>query len=938
MSHIYELTLINGEFDEERRIDVWSEWWRSIKENRLFLLTPIFAIVTFVFIGWLLGIWRLWKVVRSLRRGSTNPNDNTPRRLLDESQIPRPTYGDYGFDDQVKKAAQYRFSVVIERLRRGDSVEEIANEYFQSYKVWRNIMKSKGPFNPTIEDLWIFFLIKVACGYFRTDTPSFFNYLLHKALQMKDNRVGDFIREQYEIWFTILNLTMATFKGGVPPFTKYAQLIPDDYIFNTDDLEEMFRTKRFVDFYDSLMNRKQIYEILINKLLVRVKNLKEAIDRLVDTYGGENKLRIKRKLIKMQEYKDFINFIKKEWRKENPLFYKTYPDLVGIRALGIKGGLHALRNFYVPIAFFVQLTVVGLALALLMKGILFNFFTLVTLVAFEFVLWYGGRKGLNLYLSYSFKRRVRIKKDMMPTRPDEGYSKVPVPLKLKIFRFLFWMTFAAIKIIWNAHLFNYFLIAYRELKGAVWLSTLGLNFNFLLIVALWFPFILFFFLDCFSIYYLLKAIVGYLYGKYLGLGIIKRGRYWDLGSIKGKRFPWYRKIDKESKFMIDLIKDKFIPKELNLNEDQKVVVVAEIINMILSTLLEEDMIDKSEFEANRWMVARREGDNFLEGKVRIPESFFDFDNKKIRDRISVFLNSLLMDIPELPVWEKIKPITVLVPVAQREAIVYSYEELDRLLNTGVTRLTYLITRYPDEWHKFIERMRREDKVNVEELERMQSLKLGDSLGKVNEELEWEIRLWASYRFQPFVRTLRGWMHYVEVLRLYARITHPEWGKKQIDDEVNKKFQFLWIINYAGLAKNNPAKAKDIERLVKYYYDKYHYLIDITYYNREGSFWYNFVVRLAPSVGQIRNIYKIKLMKEHPLLGQGKPGQQAYALGFVRGEIIFTTDVNQDFYIEQTLKIPHFLTLFDKRKNTAIIGFPEDIFTDTYSLIGKFAAF
>ena len=71
--------------------------------------------------------------------------------------------------------------------------------------------------------------------------------------------------------------------------------------------------------------------------------------------------------------------------------------------------------------------------------------------------------------------------------------------------------------------------------------------------------------------------------------------------------------------------------------------------------------------------------------------------------------------------------------------------------------------------------------------------------------------------------------------------------------------------------------------------------------------------------------------------QGKPGYQAMVRRFARNEHIMSIDINQDFYAAQTMAIPQLLARFDAEDSDklALIGYPEDIFTGTFSTIGRF---
>ncbi|MCM8774456.1 MAG: hypothetical protein NC820_06970, partial [Candidatus Omnitrophica bacterium] len=939
ITHDNKLTLKKGEFKDERRIGINEEYKKSLLANKNLVLIPILGFVSLIFIGWLLSAGRWLRIKMNLAKNKNSPtNSTTIAPPPNNDQIPQPTYNYYGFDDQIARSARHKFSVIISRLKRGDSLEDIIKEYFESYLVWRKeVLKLTDNFNPSLEDLWLFFLLQQGSIYFHNDTPSFFNYLLYKAIQFnhknEGNKIGELVRKEVERWYTILNLTLSNFKG-IGPFADTSQLVPYQYIFNIDDLEELFRTKEFIDFYDrfSEENRERLYGDLIRDLKDKVEKLIAKIKELNDKYGKDDKSHIKNKVLKTDEYKEYIEFLKKEWSEgreisdgtKKPLFYKTYSDTVG-GIFGWKGWLHSFRNSY-PFVFFIgQVTLLALVIALCLKGTLFSLSTISVIIGLETTLLWG-KKGLDEII----KRIEKLPSHPIPIRPDKGYKKSKVSLGLKIFRWAFWITLAGLKLGWNIIVWKYLTIGLSELWGSSWTTPLlGINLNLILIAGLLLPFALFFFLDTFSIFYLMESVVGYIYGKYLGLGIVKEGRI--LGIMK---------IENARETFIKLIQERFIPEELSLNEEQKEVVVAEIINLILTILREEDMITDEELIDNKWEIKRDNPENFFGAKVTPPKSFFSVKNYKIRKRISVFLNSLFMDMPKMPLWEKIKSLTSMPPVGPAETIVYSYKELDKKLDTGLTVLTYLISRYPDLWKNFIERIKRENKANTQEIERMQNLKLGEQLGTVNEELEWEIRRWASLRFQPFLRTLNGLMHYVAVLKLYAKINHPDWSREKINEEINEKFQLLWgHQGYGDFVAKNDAKAQETIRLAQEYYKKYGFLIDIAYVQkRADGYFYSVLARINPQTNNIEDVFAVKLCKELPTISEGKPANQTHTRRFARGEAIMTIDINQDFYVEQAFKLPHLLSTFDEDKDIAIVGYPEDIFTDDYSWIGKFHAF
>ncbi|MFA5187444.1 MAG: hypothetical protein WC551_13275, partial [Patescibacteria group bacterium] len=993
------LILRNGNFEDESMFD--RKTLEPIFKYWQYVVIPVAGFIGMMVLGVFLGRARVNRLVNSLtRKGSSGraSAERTGEPVAGTADVDagRPSFADYGFDEQIVLAARHKFAVIESRLERGESPQVVIDEYFQAYRVWREtVWGDKVPQPMTIEDLWLFFLVNVGAGYFHSDTPALFNYFLHKAVTLRDNTVGSIIREEYERWYKILSLTLTAFKG-IGPTGEYSNIVPYQELFSIDDLEEMFRTPKFVKYYDGMERADRVdqYNALIERMKPVSANLVNKLKELdrkygVDSYidskkkweneikrinedikkagtsspasinqlkvelaiakasskqaekhennlGKTDRVDIKKKLAGTAEFKEFKKFFHGEWSKDKPLLFKTYPDTIGYRGMwDVAGWLHTLRNFYQPVSIISGVILVALFAVLLFGGKI----TLVQLglvaIAIAAINW-TIKKGLDLALKRSLDKKVKTSAYGRPVRPDTGYQKAPTPLKTRLFRIGFWTALIAIKIVWNYIVFNFALLAHYELAGAAWV-VLGLNINGLLIFGLWAPFALFFLLDTFSLFYLFEAVVGHIYGKHLGLGIIKsEGKKEALRKIRVANEAGH------DDFLVALIKKRFVPAELRLTPQQQDVVVAEIVNLTLDNLLIEDGITLEEYNRNKWGIARN-GNDFFEATVTPAKDFFsDFRNEKIRLRMYRHLNSLLMDMPDMPVWEKIRTLTMLIPVGPGEGFVYEYQgELEKQENTGLTALTYLISRNPDKWENFINRMEREGKASQEELERMGKLKLRENLGKrlgdVNPQLEWEIRLWGSCEFQPFVRTLRGVMHYAQVLRLYARMNHPEWSDERISEEVQKKFQMLWGHQaYADYKKDKHPRAHETLLLVQYFYEKAGYLIDIASLPKRDGFLWSVLSRYDPASGDIKDIYTIKLTEDFPIVSEGKPGNQTHTRRYARGEVVMTLDINQDFYVEQTMKIPHLLTLMDDPE-VGIVGYPEDIFTDDYSLIGKFHA-
>ena len=81
---------------------------------------------------------------------------------------------------------------------------------------------------------------------------------------------------------------------------------------------------------------------------------------------------------------------------------------------------------------------------------------------------------------------------------------------------------------------------------------------------------------------------------------------------------------------------------------------------------------------------------------------------------------------------------------------YNREQLRTENEDGVSIIFYLQNIYLDDWLNFIEHMRGQGLKNPEELQT---------------DREVELRLWASYRGQTLVRTVKGMMYYYKALKM-----------------------------------------------------------------------------------------------------------------------------------------------------------------------------
>ena len=127
-------------------------------------------------------------------------------------------------------------------------------------------------------------------------------------------------------------------------------------------------------------------------------------------------------------------------------------------------------------------------------------------------------------------------------------------------------------------------------------------------------------------------------------------------------------------------------------------------------------------------------------------------SKEAKRRLTFFVNSLFMDIPNSPNMQDMMSWNVMTPFYS-EDVTYNKSDLTKTEKTlGVSVLLYLQTLYKADWQHFVERMKITDEGQI------WSKKYVD-----------EVRRWASLRAQTLSRTVSGMMLNEKALRLLARL-------------------------------------------------------------------------------------------------------------------------------------------------------------------------
>ncbi|XP_057954435.1 callose synthase 3 [Malania oleifera] len=347
--------------------------------------------------------------------------------------------------------------------------------------------------------------------------------------------------------------------------------------------------------------------------------------------------------------------------------------------------------------------------------------------------------------------------------------------------------------------------------------------------------------------------------------------------------------------------------------------------------------------------------------LTVKESAMDVpSNLEARRRISFFSNSLFMDMPAAPKVRNMLSFSVLTPYYTEE-VLFSSSELEVPNEDGVSILFYLQKIFPDEWKNFLERV----KCSEEEL-------------RESEDLEEELRLWASYRGQTLTKTVRGMMYCRKALELQAFLDMAEHeelmaGYKSIELNTEEQpegkrlwtscqavadMKFTYVVScqqYGIQKRSGDPHAQDILKLMnKYPSLRVAYIDEVEEANQDRSkrgankkLYYSALVKAAMpksinSSEPVQNldqvIYRIRLPGP-AILGEGKPENQNHAIIFTRGEGLQTIDMNQDNYMEEALKMRNLLQEFLKKHDgvrfPTILGLREHIFTGSVSSLAWF---
>lgn len=311
----------------------------------------------------------------------------------------------------------------------------------------------------------------------------------------------------------------------------------------------------------------------------------------------------------------------------------------------------------------------------------------------------------------------------------------------------------------------------------------------------------------------------------------------------------------------------------------------------------------------------------LHGLVACHPDDVEPKSKEVRRRLTFFVNSLFMDMPNAPSIHDMFSWNVMTPYYS-EDVMYNKGDLEKKNDElGVSTLLYLQTLFRGDWDNFLER------VNIKDPQKIWSKKILN-----------QTRIWASLRAQTLYRTVHGMMYYEKAMRLLANLERMD--DSTVNDLLGEKFGYVVSTQiYGQMKKNQDSKAEDIENLLHTYPHLRIAYIDSIRLNRSGAAVTYSVLIKSDGMGGIQEIYRVRL-PGNPVVGEGKPENQNHAMIFTRGEFVQTIDMNQEGYFEESLKMRNALQEFAKREGplpTTILGLREHIFTGSVSSLANYMA-
>jgi len=395
---------------------------------------------------------------------------------------------------------------------------------------------------------------------------------------------------------------------------------------------------------------------------------------------------------------------------------------------------------------------------------------------------------------------------------------------------------------------------------------------------------------------------------------------------------------------------------------------ATVWNAILDDFYENHQLSKS--ERDRLSYTFRTGTSVQISKR--PELDTRPVNSQVRHHLIKFVNNLYMrSMPSENIRIiDMKRLCVFTPVF-KEKIYYSWEELVRPGNTNSSFLKALILKYPEDWKNFKEKefpSGNRLRITVDYIEAKVLAGIDITAHKVHASttthfMKAMIRSWASQRFQPVSRTVKGFMKVPKAMAILLRLQNPELSDEQVRSIVRQKFSYVVGAQlydkkvWNQTTRHDTLSASDQKKNIQEHREYVEGLDELCKSIGDCMLKIAFVKQtktpskvdpnVAPKYTSVlrtfngdrsEDVYQIESFGNFSRTGQGKPTNQAFMMQFFDGSYCQTIDCNMDSTLSQSLFVPNVLKEFDRDSRVKIVGCSEYITTKAWSKAGYAAAF
>ena len=853
---------INGELAKrpKKRTDITERWF-----GELHWASPAVVLSGLIAIALVLATWigkGLRKIVsQKVKRDSCIRKNAVIEELQGASLIEN-----YGFYNHVEEMADQK----VDKVYGESQVNQKVNpEFFDEYKysLQHFFGYSKEDADAIIftrEDRRLYERIYIVAAQTR-HASAYVLFLFHITRMMRDhgymNQIANaIIAERKRIDGVIRN--------GAGVYLGMRTKIPMSTYLNYDDIDELFRTPKYVQAYidyfwnagnkpwdpTHAMREENVFPVTART--EKGELIKDEKGDLTFTFKDNLTDAEKQELIVLLPYKTMIEV--------------SGGEIMGLKT-GIKGMLQSVVNLRPVVRYLLSSAVIvfgglafthfGAVVGAFVTGGLFG-----TWVASELGIW-----GMNHYFQtpgdkYSRQSKKRFGKIIRP------YEDRKAP-EQKVHNWIqrgFWAVTYVLHIVWNWYVFGkligalttvgwndpiifsnlveylkspfnwgfYFILGFWILpkigkvlksfgitgwRNRLFSGPITLVFSAIPLWVWWFvgsylslggvltwgilvaPFLFFFYLDSFSIFYVLQGILAKGMGAYLNKKI---GKNWDELSKEIANDTLWKEYT-----------PKLIPEDVyaRLNDDEREVAFARYWNMVIRVMKREHILTPEEMKAYSYRLEGVSG-KYLGAKIiKRPNLKLAPQNSVAKRRFLMMHEQMKMDMPRKNTFDDFS-LSLMLPV-YNEGVLYRLNEsapLAPALNSkydkgGHTFLTYLIEKNVLDWNLLISHLSTGQHADEyrDDLDRMMQLRRGEELIIKNSHVRWEVEMWASARFQPLGRTIRGIMHYVEALDVLARISYSDYDvskKDEWDQKIKKKIDdsLQLLVSYqtfGGLSTN-----------------------------------------------------------------------------------------------------------------------------------------